>query len=232
MYLNTPGIPITAVYSAPNAVVAPSVSDLAACGASTNMGNSLATSVQLIEPFTTFEDRLSKFDIRLSKNDIRAGRLRIQPRVDVYNVFNASTVHGNDHHIRTHLPSSAFDSGRAVREDRRYRWTSDLTDGGGRRAPRHGFWVAATSAGTRSADRRARAFPGTSRRCCQFDPLLTQATQRDVGEDTLLRRSILAMLAPAGVPCCASHASDAAVGRTTHGGCGRGGHRAGFTTCA
>ena len=34
---------------------------------------------------------MSKFDIRLSKT-VRAGRLRIQPRVDLYNVFNRSTI--------------------------------------------------------------------------------------------------------------------------------------------
>ena len=34
---------------------------------------------------------MTKFDIRLSKN-VQAGRLKIQPRIDLYNVFNSNTV--------------------------------------------------------------------------------------------------------------------------------------------
>ena len=34
---------------------------------------------------------MTKFDVRLSKN-LRLGQLRIQPRIDLYNVFNASTI--------------------------------------------------------------------------------------------------------------------------------------------
>ena len=89
-YINTPGIPITATWSAPNSAIAPSLGrNLAACGAAAVCSST--ASVQLIEPFTQFEDRLSKLDLRLSK-DIQVGTLKLQPRVDLYNAFNASTV--------------------------------------------------------------------------------------------------------------------------------------------
>ena len=89
-YLNSPGIPITATYSLPNAAAVPGLGrNLAACGAAAVC--TAAKAVQLIKPFTVFEDRLTKFDIRLSKS-VRAGRLKIQPRIDVYNVFNSNTI--------------------------------------------------------------------------------------------------------------------------------------------
>ena len=89
-YLNSPGIQITANYNLPNAAAAASLGrNLAACGAAATC--TVAKTIALIQPYSQFENRLTKFDVRLSKN-LRLGQLRLQPRIDLYNVFNASTV--------------------------------------------------------------------------------------------------------------------------------------------
>jgi hypothetical protein len=51
--------------------------------------------VTLFEPNTQFEDRYSLLDLRLMKS-IRAGRFRFQPRLDIYNVLNGTTVFRNN----------------------------------------------------------------------------------------------------------------------------------------
>jgi hypothetical protein len=90
VYVNLPGIPISATWAAPNVAIAPSLGrNLSACGSSVNCA--ATASVQLIAPFTEFEDRLSKLDLRLSK-DIQLREVKVQPRVDLYNVFNSATV--------------------------------------------------------------------------------------------------------------------------------------------
>jgi hypothetical protein len=89
-FVNAPGIPVNANWSAPNSAIAPSLGrNLAACGAAA-VCTSTAT-VRLIEPFTVFEERLTKLDLRFGRS-MQVGRLRLQPRLDVYNVFNANTV--------------------------------------------------------------------------------------------------------------------------------------------
>jgi hypothetical protein len=47
--------------------------------------------VGLIEPFSQREDRLSQLDLRIAKS-IRIGGARLQASVDIFNVFNASTI--------------------------------------------------------------------------------------------------------------------------------------------
>jgi carboxypeptidase family protein len=102
VYINTPGIPVSgnppsaaataggAVWNAPNSAIAPLLGrNLAACGAAATC--TATAPVDLIAPYTLFEDRLSKLDLRFSK-DIRAGMFKIRPHVDVYNLFNASTI--------------------------------------------------------------------------------------------------------------------------------------------
>jgi len=104
VYINTPGIPVSGVppaavatagsaaatWNAPNSAIAPSLGrNLAACGAAVTC--TATAPVDLIAPFTLFEDRLSKLDLRVSK-DIRVGQLRIQPRLDLYNALNSSTI--------------------------------------------------------------------------------------------------------------------------------------------
>jgi hypothetical protein len=83
-----------ATWNAPNSAIASSLGrNLAACGAAVTC--TATAPVDLIAPFTVFEDRLSKLDLRVSK-DIRAGQMKIQPRLDLYNVFNASTILGEN----------------------------------------------------------------------------------------------------------------------------------------
>jgi hypothetical protein len=89
-YLNSPGIQITSTYALPNAAAAAALGrNLAACGAAAVC--TAAKTIALIRPFSEFENRLTKFDIRVAKS-VQAGRVRIQPRLDLYNVFNANTV--------------------------------------------------------------------------------------------------------------------------------------------
>ena len=47
--------------------------------------------VSLIEPNTLREPRQNLVDVRLAKA-IRVGSVRLQPRLDIYNLFNASTI--------------------------------------------------------------------------------------------------------------------------------------------
>jgi hypothetical protein len=82
-----PGPEITALYVAPNAVIAPSLGRNLAAGA-----NGTAN-VQLIEPGTQYEKRLNQVDFRVSKF-VNVGWTRVQASVDVYNLFNASPILG------------------------------------------------------------------------------------------------------------------------------------------
>jgi hypothetical protein len=84
-FQNLPGVPITASYVATNAEIAPSLGRNLAAGV-----RGTAT-VQLIEPNTRFEPRRSQMDARLARI-FRVGRTRVQGMIDVYNVFNASSV--------------------------------------------------------------------------------------------------------------------------------------------
>ena len=101
-YQNLPGAPISITYVPTNAEIAPSLGrSLAACGTTSpcnaafttagSTGIATATSIFLVEPNTVFEDRLSQLDVRLTKI-VRVRRVRLQGMLDVYNVFNASTV--------------------------------------------------------------------------------------------------------------------------------------------
>ena len=89
---NLPGIPITASYIATNAEIRPSLGrNLGQCrGAAVCNGT---TTVELIEPNTLFEDRITQVDLRLTRL-FRLGRARVQGNLDVMNLFNASSVTG------------------------------------------------------------------------------------------------------------------------------------------
>ena len=83
-FLSMPGIALSARWNAPNAAIAPSL------GRNLS-GGRRSVRVQLIEPWTQFEDRLTRVDVRLAKT-IQVGRVRLQPRIDLYNVLNAATI--------------------------------------------------------------------------------------------------------------------------------------------
>jgi hypothetical protein len=65
---------------------------LAACG--TRVQCNATATVTLFDPNSQYENRYTQLDIRLSKT-IRLGRLRVQPIVDGYNLFNTVTPIGD-----------------------------------------------------------------------------------------------------------------------------------------
>ncbi|MBM3779567.1 MAG: TonB-dependent receptor [Acidimicrobiia bacterium] len=84
VYQNLPGFPNQATYNAPNALIAPSLGRNLA-------GNTATAAIGLIEPFTSFEARVSQLDVRVTKV-LRFGRGRVRASLDIYNAFNARTV--------------------------------------------------------------------------------------------------------------------------------------------
>ena len=91
-FQNLDGIPLSATYVATNAEVATSLGrNLAACPAVTGACNQTATLSGLVRPSSVREKRNSQLDVRLSKA-MTVRRVRLVPRLDVYNVFNAATV--------------------------------------------------------------------------------------------------------------------------------------------
>ena len=87
---NLSGRPIAATTSIPNAQIAPKLGrNLAACGAAVACASSVT--VTILEPNTMFEDRYTLLDARLSRT-LRFGRVRVQPRIDLYNLFNSDAV--------------------------------------------------------------------------------------------------------------------------------------------
>lgn len=90
-YQNLPGISILANYVATNAEIAPTLGrNLSSCPTATGPCTATAT-IALIPPNTEFEDRFGQLDVRLTKV-LRLGRARLQGMLDVYNLFNASSV--------------------------------------------------------------------------------------------------------------------------------------------
>jgi hypothetical protein len=87
---NLSGRPIAATMSIPNSQIAPSLGrNLASCGAAAVC--TASATVTILEPNTMFEDRYTLLDVRLSRN-FQWGRTRLQPRVDIYNLFNSDAV--------------------------------------------------------------------------------------------------------------------------------------------
>jgi hypothetical protein len=87
---NVAGPMITANYTVPNTLVAPSLGrDLAACGGRTPCTATVA--VPLVAPQTMFEPRRTQLDLRLTKF-VRLTRGQFQLNLDVYNALNASNV--------------------------------------------------------------------------------------------------------------------------------------------
>jgi hypothetical protein len=93
-FQNLPGTPIAATYVATNAEIAPTLGrNLAACG--TRVPCTSTATITLFAPNSQFEPRFTLLDLRLSKV-IQVGRVRIQPRVDLYNLLNAANVFRNN----------------------------------------------------------------------------------------------------------------------------------------
>jgi hypothetical protein len=81
---SVPGPQVAANYTAPNALVQPSLGRALSGGAAN-------VTVNLIAPGTLYGDRANELDLRLTKA-LRISRLRIAVNADVYNVFNVSPV--------------------------------------------------------------------------------------------------------------------------------------------
>jgi hypothetical protein len=82
-YQNLPGIPVFATMSASAAQVAPYLGRTPSSGG--------ITRIELLEPYSVFEDRITQLDWRLSRV-FRIGGMRIDPMLDVYNLLNSSSI--------------------------------------------------------------------------------------------------------------------------------------------
>ena len=77
-----PGIPITATWAAPNALIAPSLGR--------NLSSGSTASVSLILPSSEFADRINQVDLRVTKSFHVYREMSVQAIVDLANVFNGS----------------------------------------------------------------------------------------------------------------------------------------------
>ena len=93
-FLNLPGIQRNARTTFTNAQIAPSLGrDLAGCGARTGADCTRTAAITLYPNNNEFTDRQTQVDWRLATN-IDAGGARIQPRFEIYNLFNANDIQG------------------------------------------------------------------------------------------------------------------------------------------
>jgi hypothetical protein len=83
-FQSLPGIPVTATWAAPNALIAPSLGR--------NLSSGSTASVQLIQPNTVFEDRINQTDLRLTKSVRIWDRINLQGIMDLANLFNSSAI--------------------------------------------------------------------------------------------------------------------------------------------
>jgi hypothetical protein len=84
VFQSIPGYPISAVHVVNSAMAFPSL------GRNFSAGATATVEVELLEPYTNFEDRTNMLDLRFSKR-FRLGRTSWTGNVDVSNVFNANT---------------------------------------------------------------------------------------------------------------------------------------------
>jgi hypothetical protein len=84
VFQNVPGIPITASYVATSAVIAQWLNRPLA-------GSVASATVDIIPPSTMFEERVTQLDLRITKR-LKIGRARVEGNLDLYNLFNGSSV--------------------------------------------------------------------------------------------------------------------------------------------
>ena len=93
-FLNLPGIQRNAQTTVRNAQIEPALGrDLAGCGTRTGADCSRTVTVKLYPDNSEFTGRQTQVDWRLATN-IEAGGARIQPRFEIYNLFNANDIQG------------------------------------------------------------------------------------------------------------------------------------------
>ena len=90
IYQNVPGVALQASYVATNAQIASSLGrNVGAClGAAVCNAQ---TTINLIDPSTMFEPRLTQVDLRFSRT-FRVGKISIDSNVDLFNALNGSSV--------------------------------------------------------------------------------------------------------------------------------------------
>lgn len=87
-FQNLPGLTYTALYNATNAEIQPSLGRTLSGGAAT-------AAVPLVRPNVLREPRRTQVDLRVTKN-LQAGKYKVQANFDLYNLFNASDVLGEN----------------------------------------------------------------------------------------------------------------------------------------
>jgi len=91
VFQNVPGFPLLGTRTFTKTEIAPSLGrNLGACETATGACTATA-SVSMLEPNTRFESRFTNFDLRFGKN-VRVGGIRVKGTLDIYNLFNASTI--------------------------------------------------------------------------------------------------------------------------------------------
>ena len=91
-FVNLPGIARNATTFFTNAEIAPSLGrNLAACGTATVATCTARALVSLHPSNSEFEPRQNQVDWRIGSS-IRMGNIRVEPRFEIYNLFNASDV--------------------------------------------------------------------------------------------------------------------------------------------
>lgn len=83
-FQSAPGPAINAIYTATNAVIAPSL------GRNLSAGATSTAAVNLVIPGTLFGERLNQLDVRLAKT-LKMGRTSVRGMVGVYNLLNVDT---------------------------------------------------------------------------------------------------------------------------------------------
>jgi len=125
VYQNLPGTPIQALVTFFNAAVAPSLGrNLSACPAATGACNA-NVAVNVLEPNTNFEDRITQLDFRVAKV-FRGGFGDIRVTLDLYNAFNTAPILGRNNNFGTTgagwgRPTS-IQSGRLIKVGAQYAW--------------------------------------------------------------------------------------------------------------
>jgi hypothetical protein len=93
IFQNSPGVPITASYVITNQQVRNAIGrNLAACPSQAVATCNATVRTELIPPNTMFEPRLTQVDVRVSRLFRLPGTTRVRGSLDVYNIFNASSV--------------------------------------------------------------------------------------------------------------------------------------------
>ena len=79
-----PGIPITATWAAPNALIQPSLGRPLSSGST--------ASISLIRPESEFEGRINQVDLRVTKSVLIHDKVTLQGIFDFANIFNTSAI--------------------------------------------------------------------------------------------------------------------------------------------